>query len=101
MDLPRSRPISRGTDATCPTTGTAFAVPTTTTCRVVRVLLAAEAFVGFGSADTPPTASANNTVYQAAGTQDYILDGMRQTDLGYVYIYAPSGTIVAKVSFLG
>lgn len=102
MDLPRSRPISRGTDATCPTTGTAFAVPSTKTCRVVRVLLAAEAYVGFGSVLTPiPAAADTNTVYQASGTQDYILDGMRQTDLGYVYIYATTGTIVAKVSFLG
>jgi hypothetical protein len=101
MDLPRSRPISRDTDATTPTTGTAFTIPTTTTCRVVRVLLAAEAFVGFGSDAAPPTASAANTVYQAAGTQDYILDGTRQTDLGYVYVYGVSGDIVAKVSFLG
>jgi hypothetical protein len=95
----RTRTISRDTDATTPTTGTAFTRPTTVRARICRVLLAVEGYVGMGDDASPPTAADTNTVYQAAGTTDYYLDDMPFP--AYVYVYGVSGDIVAKVSWLG
>jgi hypothetical protein len=95
----RTRTISRGTDATTGTDGTAFARPTTVKARICRILLAAEGYVGMGDAASPPTAADTNTVYQGIGTTDYYLDDTPFP--AYVYVYGVSGDIVAKVSWLG
>jgi hypothetical protein len=96
----RTKPLSRATDATCGTTGTAFERPTDIKAFVCRVLLAAEGYVGFGEVVSPiPAAAVGNTVYQASGTTDYYFDDAPSP--AYVYVYAPSGTIVVKVSWLG
>jgi hypothetical protein len=96
----RSKPLSRATDAAAPTTGTAFLRPTTIKARICRIFLAAEGWVGFGEVASPiPAAADTNTVYQAAGTTDYHLDDTPSP--AYFYVYAPSGTIVVKVSWLG
>ncbi len=95
----RTRPVSRATDAAAGTTGAAFAVPSTTSVTMVRINLSADGYVGMGDAASPPTAADTNTVYHASGTQDYYLDGVRQTDGGYIYVYSVASTLVAKLSY--
>lgn len=94
----RSIPLSYLTDAAVGTGGTAFLLPTTKRPRRVRISTSAAAFVGSGTAASPPAAAVTNTVYQAAGTQDYTLDDQ---GIPYFYVYSTTSTIVAFVSFLG
>ena len=96
----RTRPVSRATDAAVGTGGTAFAVPTTTNITKISIKLSADGYVGMGSASSPPTVADTNTVYHFSGTTvDYFLDGVRQTDGAYVYVYSVAATLDAKLSY--
>ena len=96
----RTKPLSRATDATAPTTGTAFAIPDTANVTQVEILLSADGYIGMGDDASPPTAADTNTTYAFANTLVTLyLDGVRQRDGAFVYVYAASGTLVAKLSY--
>lgn len=103
MSVNRAKPLGRNEGTSITTSGSAFALPTTgPLVQQFKIYVTAAAYVGMGDAASPPAASASNSVHQEATTEVvYTLDGVRQTDGAYVYVYAKSGTIDARVSFFG
>lgn len=103
MSVRRSKPIGRDEDTGIDTNGSAFAIPNTgPLVQQFKVYVTAAAYVGVGDSASPPAASASNTVHQEATTEVvYTLDGIRQTDGAYVYVYAKASTIDARVSYFG
>lgn len=96
----RARPLGRATDAAVGTSGSAFQAPAKQVSQV-KVKVSADAYVGIGSAATPPAASASNSTYLDAGEQEIWSLDMYADRSAYVYVYAVSGTLTAKVSWYG
>ena len=99
----RSKPLSRATNASVGTSGAAFDLAASgatqpITPTQIKVYVDAAAYVGVGQAASPPTAAATNSVYQEATTEEvYVLDGQ----IRYLYVYAQTGTLTARVSMFG
>lgn len=103
--LAASNAIGRDTNASInDTTGWAVDLRRATrkpfTVKQIKVYVSALAFIGFSrgdsSAGTPPSPTSGNTVYQEAGTEE-----VYSTNARYLYIYAATGTITARVSLFG
>jgi hypothetical protein len=99
----RTKPIGRATSAAVGTTGVAFTNPNTTiNPQQVSIYVSALAYVGFGTAASPPTASTSNSVSQESGTTVvYTLNGVPVLDGAYLYVYADSGTITTRINWFG
>lgn len=96
----RSRPIGRATNASVGTNGAAFAVPTTAKVYQVKINVGADAYIGIGTSDTVPAASTSNSGYLSSGTETITLDAATGID-AYIYVWAVTGTLTAKISYYG
>lgn len=102
----RGLPISSYTEAAAPTTGVAVPIPDGSedpwiAATAVKIWVSAEALVGMGPDNTPPTAAAANTVIQQSSTEEVYVLGLPDDALDHIYVYAASGTIGVDVSFFG
>jgi hypothetical protein len=103
----RSLPHGRDTDTAVDTSGTAVAIPDGSTDPFfpptqVKIYVSALALIGWGPDNTPPTASATNTVYQEATTEVvYDIAFPSDATIDHLYIYAATGTVDYRVSFFG
>ena len=102
----RAVPLWRDTDATVDTTGVAYDLQASSTHPIhatqVKVYVSEAAYVGVGRTSSPPTASADNTVYQEAATEEVYTFSDNQNFTKYLYVYAVTGTITAvRVSAFG
>lgn len=100
----RARPLYRAINASVGTAGAAFELRTTTarpvTTHQIVVEVTGRAFVGVGRDSSPPAATTENSDYQPAGERLYTFDGNREYER-YLYVYAETGTVEARVSHFG
>jgi hypothetical protein len=102
----RGHPLYRATDAAVGTGGVAFAVHATgtqpvTTHQVKVKVIGGLAFVGVGRSSSPPAPTVNNSAYIEDGeTLVMSFDGNPNYEQ-YVYVYAETGTVLARVSRFG
>jgi hypothetical protein len=102
MATVRAKPLARDEGSSIPTTGTAFPIPTTVAVHQIKVWVDDAAYVGIGTAASPPAASETNSVHQEADTELVLtLDGIWQTDGTYIYVYSKAATTTARISFFG
>lgn len=99
----RTLPNGRATNAAVGTSGAAFAIASAPyKTRQIKIKTDAQAYVGMGSASSPPAASETNSTYHESGELVYTLDDATQSQgIVYVYVYSLASTLTAFVSFYG
>lgn len=99
-------PHSRATATGAGTTGVAIPIPNGSTApyfapTVARIETTELSYIGWGEDDSPPTASATNTVYQQADVErDYVIP-VGDSTIDFLYVYSRSATTDVFVSFFG
>jgi hypothetical protein len=99
-------PMSKSSSASVDTSGVAIAIPDGSLtpffpATAAKIWVSAEAYVGIGPDNTPPTAADDNCVVQQATTEEVYTLGLSDSTLDFIYIYAASGTIAYDLSFFG